>query len=162
MPAESSDILYILNRIKVNPDTGCWEWTLKLTERGYARCCRRGEKSRAHRLAYETFIGPIPEGLQVDHLCHVRHCCNPEHLEAVTNRENVMRGDLANVQAHRRLAELGVGKYEGRRAEWRRECIAAGICPSCRDHRPLQPGAAQCSVCLADRRRRWAISNHSS
>lgn len=56
----------------------------------------------AHRYAYEHFIGPIPEGLQVDHLCRVRNCVNPDHLEAVTCRENVLRGDgvaAANARA---------------------------------------------------------------
>lgn len=47
----------------------------------------------AHRLAYEGLVGPIPEGLQIDHLCRVRNCVNPEHLEPVTSRENTMRGD---------------------------------------------------------------------
>jgi hypothetical protein len=47
----------------------------------------------AHRAAYEEAYGPIPDGLVIDHLCRVRWCCNPEHLEAVTNRENILRGE---------------------------------------------------------------------
>ncbi len=45
-----------------------------------------------HRVTYETFVGPIPEGLEIDHLCRNRLCCNPVHLEAVTRKENVRRG----------------------------------------------------------------------
>ena len=75
---------------------GCWLWTgavHKLT--GYGATAtggRKGAKSLlAHRVSYEMSIGPIPEGLQLDHLCRVRNCVNPEHLEPVTARENTMR-----------------------------------------------------------------------
>lgn len=47
----------------------------------------------AHRVSYETFNGPIPDGLAIDHLCSIRHCINPSHLEAVTLRENTLRGE---------------------------------------------------------------------
>ena len=52
----------------------------------------------AHRFAYETFVGPIPEGLTIDHLCRIRHCVNPEHLEAVTDRVNILRGEGISAQ----------------------------------------------------------------
>jgi len=48
---------------------------------------------RAHRYSYEAFVGPIPEGLTLDHLCRVRNCVNPEHLEPVSLKENLLRGD---------------------------------------------------------------------
>ena len=48
---------------------------------------------RAHKMMYEHVNGPVPEGLELDHLCHVRHCVNPAHLEAVTHAENVKRGE---------------------------------------------------------------------
>lgn len=54
-----------------------------------------GRRVMVHRVSYETFIGPIPKGLEIDHLCRVKVCANPEHLEAVTHQENVRRGDLA-------------------------------------------------------------------
>lgn len=53
----------------------------------------RGKLKRAHRWSYERAFGPIPEGLQIDHLCRVRQCVNPEHLEPVTPKENTMRGE---------------------------------------------------------------------
>ncbi len=71
----------------------CWLWNHSLTQNGYGRF-RDGKMWLAHRWAYEHFAGPIPEGLQVDHLCRVRNCVNPAHLEAVTASENTVRSDL--------------------------------------------------------------------
>ena len=80
------------------PELGpCWVWTAKLTTSGYARLKAKSEDGQAHRFAYELLVGPIPEGLQIDHLCRVRHCVNPSHLEPVTCQENLRRG--INVQA---------------------------------------------------------------
>jgi len=79
-------------------DSLCWEWRgTKSPTTGYGQFKsdgRRGAKlSSPHRFAYEYFIGPIPDGYEVDHLCQVRHCCNPLHLEAVTVQENRKRRD---------------------------------------------------------------------
>jgi hypothetical protein len=71
---------------------GCWLWTASRDWGGYARLGVNGKASKAHRWAYEHFVGPIPPGLELDHLCRVRHCVNPAHLEPVTRRENVRRG----------------------------------------------------------------------
>lgn len=69
----------------------CWIWRLCLDRKGYGDCHYEGRHTRAHRAAYLIFVGPLSEGLHVDHLCHVKACCNPEHLEAVTDRENKRR-----------------------------------------------------------------------
>lgn len=74
-------------------DSGCWEWTGSTSYKGYAKFRQDGERMPAHRWAYEHWVGPIPEGLHIDHLCRNRKCVNPEHLEPVTPRENVMRGN---------------------------------------------------------------------
>lgn len=81
---------------EVNEETGCWEWRSTILRTGYPQIGAGGAGCKtllAHRVAYELFVGPIPEGLTIDHLCRVRHCVNPAHLEAVTLRENVLRGD---------------------------------------------------------------------
>lgn len=70
----------------------CWLWTGSHDEDGYGSYGRTNGSSRAHRIAYELCIGPIPEGLTIDHLCRVRNCVNPAHLEPVDNRTNVLRG----------------------------------------------------------------------
>lgn len=70
----------------------CWLWTGGLNNRGYGRFYDGTRMVLAHRWAYEHFVGPIPDGLQLDHLCRVRHCVNPAHLEAVTNKVNSLRG----------------------------------------------------------------------
>lgn len=78
--------------------TGCWLWDGAIEPNGYVRFhVRTGDPGRprrrvlVHRAAYEHFVGPIPPGLQLDHLCGVRHCFNPAHLEPVTAWENTMR-----------------------------------------------------------------------
>lgn len=83
----------LLDRIEID-ENGCWLWTGPVTRDGYGMIGVEGNRSRGiHRVAYEHFVGPIPIGLQIDHLCRVRHCCCPWHLEAVTSGENTRRGD---------------------------------------------------------------------
>ena len=78
-------------------EEACWEWTGAKVF-GYGQVSIAGKAVRAHRYAYERFVGPIPEGLQLDHLCRNPGCVNPDHLEAVTGRENYLRGVGATAQ----------------------------------------------------------------
>jgi len=70
----------------------CWGWTGARASEGYGRMRAAGRYFYAHRFAYELLVGPIPKGLSIDHLCRNRLCVNPNHLEAVTQRQNVLRG----------------------------------------------------------------------
>lgn len=70
----------------------CWEWTGSTTKAGYGMVWRDGKQRYAHRVLYELLVGPIPEGLEIDHLCRTRNCVNPGHLEPVTGSTNVLRG----------------------------------------------------------------------
>lgn len=76
----------------VHTESGCWEWQ-RTRARGYGYIVRDGRLKRAHRVAYELAVGPVPPGKELDHLCANKACINPAHLEAVTHRENVMRAD---------------------------------------------------------------------
>lgn len=87
---------FIKARIKIE-DRGysspCWVWQLGLTDRGYAKAKvpQFGKNTRVHRASYELWVEPIRDGLTIDHLCRVRCCVNPAHLEAVTQQENFRR-----------------------------------------------------------------------
>jgi hypothetical protein len=78
---------------------GCWLYAGALAADGYARVKDAGSDLAllVHRVTYEQLVGPIPEGLVLDHLCRVRHCVNPEHLEPVTHMENLRRGVKARL-----------------------------------------------------------------
>lgn len=75
---------------KISPTT-CWEWVGTISC-GYGQILSGGRVEPAHRVAYKLFYGDIPEGLHIDHLCRNRKCVNPLHMEAVTCRENILRG----------------------------------------------------------------------
>lgn len=97
------------SKICVMPN-GCWEWRGTHDKDGYGHF-RIGSRTNgslrmvlAHRFAYETLVGPIPEGLQLDHLCRNTPCVNPLHLEVVTLQENIRRGRLANTSVEGLIA----------------------------------------------------------
>lgn len=73
--------------------SGCWLWNGSLFERGYGRFWFNGKIRQAHVVAYEHWVGLVAIGLELDHLCRIKKCVNPGHLESVTHRINVLRGD---------------------------------------------------------------------
>lgn len=85
--------MVIREKIEIT-DGGCWKWTRCLI-RGYGQVCYKGRRWRVPRLTWELLVGPIPEGLTIDHLCRNTTCVNPEHLEPVTMAENHRRRALA-------------------------------------------------------------------
>lgn len=83
---------YIESRVIPEPMSGCWLWLGGISDRGYGIANYNKKRFKAHRFVYQTLVGEIKEGLCLDHLCRVRSCVNPKHLEQVTFQENVSRG----------------------------------------------------------------------
>jgi hypothetical protein len=80
--------------VRPNPGTGCWEWAGPKNWGGYGQILNVGPSRShwtAHGAAYRLFVGEIPMGMELDHVCRMRHCANPAHLEVVTHRENLRR-----------------------------------------------------------------------
>jgi hypothetical protein len=132
---------YIAARIAVE-DRGysspCWIWQKALTEKGYGRAHIPGFSGmpRVHRATYELYVSAIPDGLTIDHLCRVKACCNPEHLEAVPALENFRRA-LPFIPA-------------------KTHCV--------RGH-PLTPetkGSSGCRVCHAIRQREYSLRKRAA
>lgn len=87
---------------RIDKSGGCWLWTGPIRKNGYAQFKIGKKQVSTHRFSYEHFKGAIPEGLELDHLCRVRHCANPDHLEAVDRRTNLGRSSLPMLWAARR------------------------------------------------------------
>jgi hypothetical protein len=93
-------------------ETPCWIWTGSLTPKGYGQM---SGGRRAHKVFFERECGPVPEGLQLDHLCHQRACVRPDHQEPVTGAINVRRGDRTpltarDVRSIRTFVALGMSQ----------------------------------------------------
>lgn len=91
---DAKGVIRLLSKMEMGD---CWNWTASLNSHGYGQfmAALHGRHKRphpAHRVVYELLVGPIPEGLELDHLCRNRRCVNPDHLEPVTRSENIRRG----------------------------------------------------------------------
>lgn len=124
-------------------ENGCIVWLGLRTARGYGRFSVRRRMDYAHRFAYERSRGPIPAGLQIDHLCRNTACVNPAHLDLVTTQENRHRArgyPYVNLKPHCRHGH-SYGESVRRDAEGR-------ICPTCSRGRWLRAGRAENTVSL--------------
>ena len=86
------------DRFTIDANSGCWNWHGTIDKDGYGKIKIRSIRNAslyAHRVSYELYCEPIPDGLQIDHLCRNRRCANPEHLEPVTCKVNIERSDRA-------------------------------------------------------------------
>ena len=111
-----------LDKVIISPD-GCWEWMAYRDTCGYG-IFRLGDRMyTAHRVAYEHFVGPIPEGKEMDHLCRNRGCASPYHVEPVTHAENIGRSPLKCPTHCKRGHELTpANRYAGGPRKGRGRC----------------------------------------
>lgn len=108
----------------------CWLWTASLNSGGYGQFMLAGRPQRAHRLAYAELVAEVPAGLSLDHLCRVRRCVNPWHLDPVTNAVNTARGDLVPGASQRAKTECPSGHpYD--EANTRRDTDGHRRCRTC-------------------------------
>lgn len=127
----------ISERIETVTESGCWLWGGDCCKKeGYGRLSFNGRKQLAHRVVYSLIVGQIPGGLQLDHLCRVRCCVNPSHLEPVTSRENILRG-VGIASLHAKKTHCPKGHLLPERDPNKRQ----RICHACESMRPRKSTA---------------------
>jgi len=114
--------------------SGCWTWQRTIHREGYGQVKIAGRTLLAHRFSYETFIGPIADGLQIDHLCRNRACVNPEHLEPVTPQDNIHRSPVAPGALNARKTQCPKGHaYDESNTYYAPSC--GRLCRTCQRNR---------------------------
>lgn len=128
--------LAVTDRIKVGSvadERGCWIWQRSLYLNGYGGITVDGHRRLAHRVSYEAFVGPIPDGLTIDHICGVRACVNPRHMEPVTRGVNSQRGGglLRAIQVRQNQPHCPKG-HERTAENTGRDKLGKAFCRPCR------------------------------
>lgn len=134
----------LIARAIVQPD-GCWQWQGATSPSGYGMFTYKGKTAGAHRLMYEELVGPIPPGLEADHLCRNRSCVNPDHLDWVTHAENIRRAQPAT----------GSDNYNGAKAHCPQGHPYAG------ENLAIYKGRRQCRTCNIERSRLRRLERRS-
>lgn len=117
-------------RLIPEPNTGCWLWLGAMTTEGYGHICFEGRKIPVHRASYEVYVGPIPNGLHIDHICRVRCCANPTHLRPLTSRENVLCGIGPSAHNHRKSSCIHGHPFTAENTHVNK--VGTRICKTCR------------------------------
>lgn len=125
----------ILSKLEFGKN-GCWNWT-GFKQSGYGVTSKNGKVKKAHRIVYEMLVGPVKKGLCLDHLCRNRSCCNPNHLEQVTLKENILRGEGITAKNARRTHCKNNHPFDKENTFWKKG------------------GGRRCKKCLSDYQRKY-------
>jgi hypothetical protein len=118
-----------MEKVSIDPNSGCWLWTGALDSDGYGNFRVGSVKDGTRRVvssykwAYENYVGMVPEGLELDHLCRVRKCCNPEHLEPVTRSVNQLRGLNGQPALECKNGHVFTDETTYRKTDGKRQCL---------------------------------------